>query len=111
MDGNETHSEPASFHMILDAGDALASDPQLCNEFINSTVTINVCKTKCYKHYRGWGICVSPGTLAPPPALLQPTKLQKPGKKCYRCKCTFHKKPNQPCPSKKPAATIFLTKA
>ncbi|KAK6150480.1 hypothetical protein DH2020_015412 [Rehmannia glutinosa] len=94
------------FLFIFVIGDSLAS-PQVCNQFIGCTVTINICKTKCYHHYRGRGLCVSRVPLAPPPTLLQPAKLSKPGNyKCCRCKCVYPKKRNQQCASAKPPTTF-----
>ncbi|KAK4417262.1 hypothetical protein Salat_2551800 [Sesamum alatum] len=92
-------------------GDSLAS-PQMCNQFINCTVNINVCKNECNHHYRGQiGFCISApaSPLAPPPAaFLQPMKkLLKPGKKAYRCKCMFKKKPRQNCPGTKQVVGIL----
>ncbi|XP_011090596.1 uncharacterized protein LOC105171245 [Sesamum indicum] len=95
-------------------GDSLAS-PQMCNQFVNCTVNINVCKTKCNTRYHGrLGFCISTAPASPPtppPALLQPMKLSRAGKKAYRCNCTFQKKPRQNCPGTKQVPVAILNKA
>ncbi|KAK4430616.1 hypothetical protein Salat_1362300 [Sesamum alatum] len=87
-------------------GDSLAS-PQMCNEFIGCTVNINVCKTKCTQKYGGRGMCVAAGPPAPPPAVLHPTRLQKPAKKCCHCKCLFRRK-DQRCPTSPRSSTLAI---
>lgn len=91
--------------LIIYAGDSFAA-PQMCNEFIGSTVTINVCKTKCYRHYHGRGMCLKTAPPAPPPANSLSTKVQKQGKPGCNCVCIFVKKPNKPCNGPKPNTTF-----
>ncbi|KAL8047232.1 hypothetical protein ABFX02_08G226500 [Erythranthe guttata] len=89
------------FIFVIDESKA---GPQMCNEFMNCTVTINVCKKQCsHQHPRGTGYCATSSTPSPPRTqtldlVVQPINLKSTtgGKNKCVCRCKYASKTQCP---------------
>ncbi|KAL7104472.1 hypothetical protein ACP275_08G246900 [Erythranthe tilingii] len=94
--------------LFIFAIDESKAGPQMCNQFMNCTVTINVCKSNCKQQHRGTGFCAtgaSTSSTTPPSSLstqtldtVQPINLKSTtgGKKKCACRCKYASKTQCP---------------